>query len=454
MTDSATALPEPVERSPEVALPPEVLRGRAPELDLRLAEALSSLRRPTATLTAVVEVMLSTVADFAQVALRTNEAWMCAGAALNHPPITSADVTVGRRQAEAVRDLLARRHAEQWLVPPAAPEQQDSLDHLFGHTALRRQWKELAPSSVLHIPLLARGRSIGLLTLARRAPEDFNPCEIDRLEVVAARLASALDVVVLIADNRNAATVLRTALLPPPLDAGSGLDISSYNRVAQEEVTVGGDFIDLHGTDDDLTLLLGDAVGKGVAAAVAAKRIRSSVRTAALIDRSPDRILSLTNQVLVTEVNSPVESFATAVCGRLRRRAGGAVDLHLTNAGHPPPIILRSTGHMEYVESNGPALGVFEDAVYESSAHVLHPGDTLIAYTDGITEARGRVDMFGEDGIATALAGLGGAPSSAVVERLAMSVSSFMGSDPLDRDDAAILAIQPHPEHSSSDLTA
>lgn len=423
---------------------PPLLRGRGPELDLRLADALSSLRRPTATLAAVVEVLLSTVADFAQVALRTNQAWIAAGATLGQQPITSQDATIGRRHAEAVRDLMARRHAEQWVLPPTSPEHAASLDHLFGHTELHDQWAELSPTSVLHLPLLARGRAIGLLTLARRAPEDFNACEVERLEIVAARLAAALDVVVLIADNRNAATVLRTALLPPPLDAGSGLDIASYNRVAQEEVTVGGDFIDLHGADEDLTLLLGDAVGKGVAAAVAAKRIRSSVRTAALVDRSPDRILSLTNQVLVTEVNSPVESFATAVCGRLRRRPDGAVDLTLTNAGHPPPIILRSTGHLEYVESNGPALGVFEDAEYEVSEHVLGVGDTLIAYTDGITEARGRVDMFGEDGIATALAGLGGAPSSAVVERLAMSVSSFMGSDPLDRDDAAILAIQPH----------
>ncbi|HEY1135052.1 MAG TPA: SpoIIE family protein phosphatase [Nocardioides sp.] len=412
-------------------------------LQQHLGEVLGAVHRPARALELTVDTFIDHASDFAQVALHTHQGWMSVGRTDGHDLVGERDRPIGRRQTEAIRDVLARQAPEHWLLPPDTPEREVMLTHLLGESPLVPQLADLGATSLLSLPLVARGRAIGLLTIARARGADFSGADVTFLEDVAQRLAVALDVTIVVADNRHAATTLRTALLPPPLPASSGLDVASYNRVAQEEVTVGGDFIDLHGHDDDLTLLLGDAVGKGVGAAVAAKRIRTSVRTAALVDRSPEHVLTLTNQVLVHEAESPIESFATAVCGRLRRRDGGAFEVTLSNAGHPPPIILRREGTLEYVESHGPALGVFEDAVFGRSKHLLEPGDTLICYTDGITEARGRVEMFGEDGIATALAGLGGAPSSAVVERLAMSVSSFVGTDSLDRDDAAILALQP-----------
>lgn len=412
-------------------------------LQQHLGEVLGAVHRPARALELTVDTFVDHAVDFAQVALHSHQGWMSVGRTRGHDLVGERDRPISRRQAEAVRDVLARQAPEHWLLPPETPEREDMLTQLLGESPLVGQLTALDATSVLSLPLVARGRGIGLLTLARARGRDLTADDVTFLEDVAHRLAVALDVTIVVADNRHAATTLRTALLPPPLPASAGLDVASYNRVAQEEVTVGGDFIDLHGAETDLTLLLGDAVGKGVGAAVAAKRIRTSVRTAALVDRSPDRVLTLTNQVLVHEAESPVESFATAVCARLRRQDDGAFEVTLCNAGHPPPIILRREGTLEYVESHGPALGIFEDAEFGRSVHRLEPGDTLICYTDGITEARGRIDMFGEDGIATALAGLGGAPSSAVVERLAMSVSSFLGPDSLDRDDAAIIALQP-----------
>lgn len=410
-------------------------------LQQHLGEVLGAVHRPARALELTVDTFVDHAVDFAQVALHSHQGWMSVGRTRGHDLVGERDRPIGRRQAEAVRDVLSRQAPEHWVLPPETPERELMLTQLLGESPLVAQLTELDASSVLSLPLVARGRGIGLLTLARA--RDLTADDVLFLEDVAQRLAVALDVTIVVADNRHAASTLRTALLPPPLPASAGLDVASYNRVAQEEVTVGGDFIDLHGSETDLTLLLGDAVGKGVGAAVAAKRIRTSVRTAALVDRSPDRVLTLTNQVLVHEAESPVESFATAVCARMRRQDDGAFEVTLCNAGHPPPIILRREGTLEYVESHGPALGIFEDAEFGWSVHRLEPGDTLICYTDGITEARGRVDMFGEDGIATALAGLGGAPSSAVVERLAMSVSSFLGPDSSDRDDAAIIALQP-----------
>ncbi|MDF9717856.1 SpoIIE family protein phosphatase [Nocardioides sp. ChNu-153] len=419
------------------------LAGRRAAFLEQLAEVTASVHHPGRAVELVADTLVRHVTEFAQVTLHTHQGWTAAGRVEGHAPVDHDGYPIGRQQAVVLRGLLARRSPEHWVLPPDTPDRVEVLARLLGRTPLVAQLEQLDAVGLLNVPLVARGRAIGLLTLARRGPHDFGPDDVTFLEGVAHRVAATLDVCVVVADNRHVAATLRTSLLPPPIPATSGLDLASYSRVAQEEVTVGGDFIDVHGPDDDTTLLLGDAVGKGVVAAVAAKRIRSAVRTAALVDRAPDRILGLTNQVLVADAESAIESFATAVCGRLRRRPDGAVDLDLTNAGHPPPIVLRRDGRLEYVESNGPALGVFEEAAYTSARVVLQPGDTLVCYTDGITEARGAEDMFGEDGIAAALAGLGGAPSSAIVERLAVSVSAFVDGDAHDRDDVAVVAVQP-----------
>lgn len=420
----------------------ELLHRRRRFLD-DLAGVVSTVHHPGRAVEMMASLLAEHVVEFAQVVLHTHQGWIAAGQAVGHAPVDSGTYRVGRLQAKVLHDLLGRQRAEHWMLPPDTPDRATVLASLFGTTELAGQLDALDAIAVLSIPLLARGRAIGLVTLARGEQRDLSDDDVAFLEDAARRMAVSLDACVVVSDNRFVAATLRSSLVPPPVPTSSGLDVASYSRVAQEEIAVGGDFIDVHGPDGDKTILLGDAVGKGVVAAIAAKRIRAAVRTASLVDRDPAWVLGLTNKVLVAEADSAVESFATGVCVRARTEDGGAVALEITNAGHPPPIILRRDGRLEYVESHGPALGVFDDASYASTHHRLVPGDTLICYTDGVTEARGRADMFGEDGIATALAGLGGAPSSAVVERLAMSVSAFVGDAVLDRDDTAIVAVQP-----------
>lgn len=420
----------------------ELLRHRRRFLD-DLTGVISTVHHPARAVEMMASLLVEHVVEFAQIALHTHQGWVAAGQATGHPMVDSSTYRVGRLQSEVLTNLLGRQRSEHWVLPPDTPDRATVLSSLFGTTELVGQLDALDAVAVLSIPLLARGRAIGLVTLARGERNDLSGDDVEFLEEAAQRMAVSLDACAVVSDNRYVAATLRSSLLPPPVATSSGLDVASYSRVAQEEVAVGGDFIDVHGPDGDKTVLLGDAVGKGVVAAIAAKRIRSAVRTAALVDRDPAWVLELTNKVLVAEAESAIESFATGVCVRARTEADGAVSLEITNAGHPPPIILRRGGTLEYVESHGPALGVFGDARYTSTVHRLERGDTLVCYTDGVTEARGRADMFGEDGVAAALAGLGGAPSSAVVERLAMSVSAFVGDAVHDRDDTAIVAVQP-----------
>ena len=142
-----------------------------------------------------------------------------------------------------------------------------------------------------------------------------------------------------------------------------------FLRVAHEHEELGGDFYDIHGEDDDLTVLLGDVAGKGVEAAVHAKRIRNAVRTASHVDRDPAWILGLVNRVLCSEAEALSEVISTAVCARLRPGPDTLV-VEIANAGHPPALVLRADGTVETVTAEGVALALLD----EHDVHHDHAG--------------------------------------------------------------------------------
>jgi phosphoserine phosphatase RsbU/P len=405
-----------------------------------LTGAVSALSHPARGVETFVAGLVDDLVDLAQVAVRTHQGWLVAGQVRGHRMVDVHTYEVGRNQGRVMKGLLQQRQTETWLLPPDTPQRAEVLGHLFGTTELLHEVESLHAATLLIIPMVARGRCFGLVVMARRAPLGFDDGYIAFLEQVVGRIAVSLDACCVVSDNRHVASTLRRSLLPRALPSSSRLDVASYSRVAQEDITVGGDFIDLHGSGDDQTLLIGDAVGKGVAAAIAAKRIRSAVRTGSIVDRDPAFVMGLTNRVIVSEDDDVVESLATAVCARLQRE-DDVLTVTLVNAGHPLPIVLRTDGTVQTVGGHGPALGIFDDARYESQTVVLAPGDLLLLYTDGVTEARGERDLFGEVRLREVLAGLAGAPASALVEAVAMSISQF-ASDSEDRDDTAIVAVR------------
>jgi hypothetical protein len=398
------------------------------------------VQNPERALEAVVTLLQEDMVDIAQVVVRTGPWQLSSAAVEGRDPITSTLRWVDD-PVDAFEETLRRDLIEDVVLPRSGKPRRAALEGLFtGESTIAAVDASTAEQLVV-LPLRARGRSLGLLVLGRRQGFGFGGSHVF-LEDLAERIAVGLDATLVVGESRYVASVLRRSLAPVEIPQIDGLDIATFYRVAHQSEDVGGDFFDVFGpTDEDVTLLCGDVAGKGVEAAVAAKRIRNAVRTAALVDRSPAWVLGLVNQVLTSEADCYSERLATAVCARLRRDADGdAMTLDLANAGHPPALVVRADGTVEDVDAPGVALALLDTSDYEQTSLTLGPRDTVVLYTDGVTEARGAEDMFGEERLRRLLATVAGLPCSAIAEAVAVAVHDHLG----DRrhDDIAVVVVQ------------
>ncbi|HEX4979887.1 MAG TPA: SpoIIE family protein phosphatase, partial [Acidimicrobiales bacterium] len=243
------------------------------------------------------------------------------------------------------------------------------------------------------IPLLAPdGERLALLEL-RRPNEDFT----DDDEAAAAQLAeiasSALYRSMLHEERRRVAVALQQSLLPPTMPSIPGVEVAAEYRPGSE--LVGGDFYDVFPVGDaGWGVVIGDVRGKGPDAAAVTALVRHSTRTAALLKGRPGGVLEVVNDALLD--GSDPELFCTAAYLRLLH-TGGRLSVEIASGGHPPVLLARQgAGTVERVGPAGTLLGAFSDLSLDDAALVLGPGDLLVAYTDGITEARRESEQFGE----------------------------------------------------------
>jgi serine phosphatase RsbU (regulator of sigma subunit) len=149
-------------------------------------------------------------------------------------------------------------------------------------------------------------------------------------------------------------------------------------------------------------------------------------------------VLSLLNEVLLTE--APREQFLTVAYANLRIYEGGA-ELSVATAGHPLPLLLHADGRLDPVGEPGTLLGVVPDIELHSTKLELQAGDTLVFYTDGVTEARTEDGgMFGMEGLRSAVLSCVGCDAAEVAERIESSLTSANVERP--RDDIAIVVVQ------------
>jgi sigma-B regulation protein RsbU (phosphoserine phosphatase) len=187
---------------------------------------------------------------------------------------------------------------------------------------------------------------------------------------------------------RRFADTLRRALLPPSLSPPAGLEAADYYYMASaDEVT--GDFYDLFPLSRETWgFFLGDVVGKGVDAAVVTGLTRYTLRAAAVYDDDPVQVLHKLNTVHNQELQGDARRFCTVIYGRLTARSEGGFDVELASGGHPPPLLLGADGSAYYVDTiGGQAIGITTKPHFTRSRFRLGAGDTLMLYTDGITEA-------------------------------------------------------------------
>ena len=223
-------------------------------------------------------------------------------------------------------------------------------------------------------------------------------------------------------EQRRIATTLQENLLHP-LPEVAGLEVATTSAAASDVELIGGDFSDVFMLADGRALIvIGDVAGKGIRAAGLTETVRSTMRAFATIDAAPAFILRKTNELLLWQ-NDPNAPHVTALVCVVDPGTG---HINLGSAGHPPPVHL-SPFSCELPEIPfGPPLGAFP-ADYQPAHLTLTPDDYLVLYTDGVTEARGESELFGEDRLVEAVQHLRGSSAEGMAQGIAEAALGFGG---------------------------
>ena len=228
------------------------------------------------------------------------------------------------------------------------------------------------------------------------------------------------------------ARLIQRGLLPTNIPYVAGVDLSVTWLPADG---VGGDCFDTLAFGDVLGVSIADIAGKGLPAALLMSNLQAAVRAFAQEAVSPASINNSVNRLLCRNMASG--RFATFCYARIEPAARRVV---YSNAGHNPPLLLRADGSLEKLCEGGMVLGVFPDNQYEQAEITLRPGDRLLFYTDGITEARSPAgEEYDEDRLANAALAVRGQPAEAIKDAVLADVNAF--TDGKFEDDATLIVV-------------
>lgn len=246
--------------------------------------------------------------------------------------------------------------------------------------------------SMLCVPLVASDQLVGVAQVINRLDDDGQPmafddrdlqtfatfCELAAVALTKARLHQELLGRQRLEDELTMARELQQEFLDPSLEHPETIRFAARNLPARD---IGGDFFDAFAVGDKLFITIGDVAGKGAAAAMRMARFTSEFRFVAQRTGSPESAMARAN-VLLDERHSP---FVTMMLVQLDLGTGEA---WVVNAGHPPAVLIGRGPAQLVAPSSGPPLGVVEHQRYEAQQLLLGPGEGLLLFTDGITEAR------------------------------------------------------------------
>jgi len=286
-------------------------------------------------------------------------------------------------------------------------------------------------------PIVVDGAPIGCLHLADEAEDVFGRHEAT-LEEVCRRSGPTL--LRFSAEERGASVIraVEAALMPAEAPQIEGIELAVSFTSATDTAHLGGDFYDVIELDHDGTLLLvGDYSGKGIGAAGMAARARQILATAARPGRAVADILAHAEMLLRDIL--PEGRFVTVVACRLPR---AGADLEAAVSGHPPPLLMQTGGPVTELElPTNPPLGCFEDTAFSEGRGTIAPADTLLLYTDGITESRRGGRFFGLEGVAEVWRRMSGRGLDEFTAELCRSSAEFHDAA-LSADDRLALAVR------------
>jgi PAS domain S-box-containing protein len=320
------------------------------------------------------------------------------------------------------------------LEPVMSPDFQRDIAEGPEHFELMRR---LHYHSAIVVPLVARQRVLGALSLLRL--EDADPYEENELvlaEELARRAALAVDNARLFEATRDLARTLQRSLLPHELPSIPGVRVSGRYRAAAQGQEVGGDFYDVFSISGDRWgVAIGDVCGKGPEAASLTSRVRYTLR--ALAEPDAAGALRRLNERVMRDSPSLPEELVTVLFAAAWR-SGDDLAVEFASAGHPPPLVLRREGSVEWPRVSGPLIGLTPAPRYRSAHVRLGRGDAVLLYTDGLTDAGAPERILDESDLVELLRGSAGRRGDDLTEFLEREVTG--GGDP--RDDIAMLVLE------------
>ena len=234
------------------------------------------------------------------------------------------------------------------------------------------------------------------------------------------------------------ARTLQSSLLPSALPDIPGFEAAARFRPAERGLEVGGDFYDVFEVGDgSWAIVIGDVCGKGPEAAAVTALARYTVRAVATDAHSPSQILALLNEALLKQ--APSARFCTAAYAGLDRNGAGA-RLTISAGGHPLPLLLRADGTVEAAGRPGLMLGFAADPELTDDALELGPGDALMLYTDGLTDAYAPDRSLDADDLASLLASCAGRSASEIADYIQHAALDDDIKQP--RDDVALVVVR------------
>jgi phosphoserine phosphatase RsbU/P len=340
----------------------------------------------------------------------------------------------GFRISSAVRDRVINQK-NSILVRDA------QLDEAFRS---RMSIVEQKVRTMMAVPLQTKDRIIGLIyvdspfVLREFTKDDLSlltvMANIAAIRVEGARLAEVEQAERIIRRDLSQAAEIQRGILPEKAPDVPGLDLAGVNTPCR---TVGGDYYGFFPySNGRVALALGDVSGKGMPAALMVMAFEARLRVLAEDPGSAASLVQRLNKV--TCANCPSNRFITFFFGILDRAKG---ELSFANAGHNPPIVVRSSGVIEMLEGGGPVLGVLDIAPYKEDLTKFTPGDLLVIYSDGVTEANNTADEeYGETRLIEELTKHRNESADTIVKAVMDSVAQFSLGAPQADDITVVVA--------------
>jgi PAS domain S-box-containing protein len=297
-----------------------------------------------------------------------------------------------------------------------------------------RLMKGVGPGSAVAVPMAAGAKVVGVLLFGNDSgSRSFDENDLEIGVEIARRAGIAVENARLAGEQAEVARVLQRGLRPAELPPIPGFELATMYRPAGEVTEVGGDFYEAFEIQGGWMLAIGDVVGRGAAAASVTALARHTIRTAGKLTSDPRSAALMLDESLKQRTDL---SLCSAILLVLPDTDDDPVRASLLVAGHPLPLLVRA-GQADPVGQPGPLLGAPHQPRWEVTPLELERGDQLVLYTDGVTEARGESDRFGDHRLRAGLSGVSN-PTQTVAQ-IESALDAFLVGPP--QDDAAMLVV-------------